>query len=397
MGVNPLPVMCYTDASGEPPSPQNPLPFYCTYTITLTGQTCSNVSGTDMNNAVPPLPEPKECAHPATLQADGSCTSLCYTCSSSATGSCLVPVTCGTSGAVSASNYLAAESACGAVCADKKKPSSECSDGGVKIGEVDGQPLCLAQKMPDSPECEAVGGHVTGTLNGQPVCSRDESNPKCPDGSLAQGVIGDQIIGCTPLPRCENGTTSPGTVNGVPVCDIHPCPAGTGYINVGDEHKCVTINSVPEKTTNQTSNPGSGTTTETVKTFGPNGEEIITTTSSGRTTTCVGDRCTTTTVSGGGDSGTAETTTTVEQDKSTFCADNPKDANCAEDEEEMDWGAPSDGDGGELPKQESGTSSISPVSVGVSMSCPAPLQLPHNWGEIRFDAACDLADLLTSQ
>lgn len=159
-----------------------------------------------------------------------------------------------------------------------------------------------------------------------------------------------------PKTKCVESGQSYGTVNGVVVC-------------------------VPASTV--TTKSGSTTTTTNKD---PQGNVTSTTTSSSTTTS------TTTNVSGGGGGKSTTTTTTNPDGSTTTTTTDQTGAGDGDDEGDDDWGTPPEE--GALTEQAVGPSSITPVSIGGSGSCPAPIALPHNWGSMSYEPACNLAGMI---
>ena len=231
-----------------------------------------------------------DCVAPQVRQSNGTCSAerSCYSLVITATGSCLKPSTC-------VSGQIPTQFEGQAICQDTKDKDPECK--GIVLGyTASGKPLCLTEK-PIDPACQAAGGTIVGTLNGQNVCSKS-NNPTCPSGG-----------------------TSIGSINGVAVCDAGGgCSSGHAPGTVNGVTSCYPIGKVTEKTTTQKAGE-TGTTTTTTPPTGP-----ATTTGEVKTTTCTGDRCTTTTRTTGGDG--QVTTQTTTEDKGEYCAKNPNNVLC---------------------------------------------------------------------
>ena len=160
-----------------------------------------------------------------------------------------------------------------------------------------------------------------------------------------------------PKTKCVESGQAFGTVNGVVVCT----PATT------------------------TVTKGSGSSTTTNK--DPQGNTTSTSTTSTSTSTS------TTNISGGGSSKTTTTTTTNPDGSTTTTTTTGEGVGDGEGEDEDDdWGTPPEE--GALSEQSIGPSSITPVSMGGSGACPAPIALPHNWGSVSYQPACDLAGMI---
>lgn len=158
----------------------------------------------------------------------------------------------------------------------------------------------------------------------------------------------------TPEKECTDAGKGFGTVNGVVIC-VNPT-AGTPTKKTETEKKTTTT---PEGTTTAT------TTKETTVTKNPDGTTTVTVT----ITNPDGTTEKTETTTGGTGNGTG-----------------------GEGDDGDDWGTPTDE--GPLPSQSIGPQSITVVDMPTSMNCPNSIALPHGWGEISYQPACDMAGMI---
>ena len=162
-----------------------------------------------------------------------------------------------------------------------------------------------------------------------------------------------------PAYKCAQEGMASGTVNGVVVCT----PAAENSRTTG----------TTDTTTTTVSKDATGTTTGT--TTGS------TSSTSSASTDANGTKTTTT------------TTTTVNPDGTSSTTSSTKVGPDEEGEdEEDDWGTP--GEEGALEEKAVGLSSIASVSMPTSMSCPAAFELPHGWGTVSYQPACELAAMI---
>lgn len=215
------------------------------------------------------------------------------------------------------------------------------------------------------------GGVGVGTSSGWAASAGKSKGQSCTAANPTK------IDTASPAEKCINSGQSFGTVNGVVVC--------TQPTEVKKQNTTTT------KTPVTTTDPNAPT---------PTGTNVESSTS------CSGDTCTTTKsttspAAAGGSQTTKEETT---QSKADYCTANPKAVQCSGQEQEdyckkhpdsvgcLEAGTPNEE--GALPTvDKSLISSITPVSVGGSGSCPAPLSLPKGLS-YSFQPTCDFVSAL---
>lgn len=214
--------------------------------------------------------------------------------------------------------------------------------------------------------------------------------------SCSTGTVGTDSSGNPIAPASTNGTPAVsageaaskcigkgqgwGTVNGVVVCD----GGGAG----------TTTERVESKTTESTPSVGGPTEKKSTETK----------------TTCIAGVCTseTTTTTDPGTGGATTTSTSKETSSAAaFCEKNPTDAKCvaAKKDEQSKWcsehpdsvsckdmGTPEDGNE-QVGTKAAGLSVVTPVTMGVDMTCPADIALPHG-AAFSWTPICDVAGML---
>ena len=271
------------------------------------------------------------------LQADGTCKVPCTPpLISDGAGGCKDPCS---SKAGQPDSYMTGQTICGK---GASSPSAACY-GGCVISYSFG----LAMGSGSSSEwCATVGRYTGSSCTGS-----DSSVPTTGDDDGKINPEGEKLPQDSPEKKCVDSGQGFGSVNGVTVC-------------------------VDPTTT-------TGKKTDTTKTTDSTGQTTTSTTTTDTKTVKNPDGSTTTitTVTNPDGSKTESTTTT------SGAANGGGNGNGDGD---FGWGEP--GQEGELTKKDGGVNSITAVEIVSGASCPSPVLLPHGWGEIRYDLACNLAD-----
>lgn len=260
------------------------------------------------------------------------------------------------------------------------------------------RPDCVAPEVRDPatglctpPPCPAAGQSgaslgATGTFTGSGAIPSTLCVNGCQYNTGGVGVqVGNEWA--TGIGRSTGATCSANTGTGLPSGDPQTDPktkcveSGQSFGTVNGVVVCVPATTVTTK--------GSGSTTTTNK--DPQGN------TTGSSTTSTSTSTSTTNISGGGSSKTTITTTTNPDGSTTTTTSTMegegvgKGEGEGEDDEDY-WGTPPEE--GALSEQSIGPSSITPVSMGGSGACPAPIALPHNWGSVSYQPACDMAGMI---
>ena len=285
-------------------------------------------------------------------------------------------------------------------CAGAAQSGQSTDIGTIELGRNSVAPgyACLAgcQMVPGAGGITGAGGFVgapvIGATNGlktwyasgnfKPNGSRCTVTPgatNSPAGAGDGSATQPPTSPADAVAKCVNAGQGWGTVNGVVACTgpAGVVTTGSSGASQGDTNQRTGDPNGPAPGDNQSSNTQ-------------------------KQTTCDGDSCTTTTTktttfgganpdgTGDGSKQTVDKSTKT-QSQSEYCKENPEAAVC-KGKNQDDWGvAPEEG---ALTSQAVGPSSITPVSLGGSGSCPAPITLPHNWGQVSYQPACDLAGMI---